>query len=280
MVVVAKRLPFESLVRTAEQLSAGVDLPTVLELLAAAAAEATGAEIAIVRVLDEASGLLVAGRSHRAGRRRRRSSPARASPRVDPARLVRRPGLRRRERRSARSSSSAPATAPTRPPAGSPSSRRRSSPSPLRTLPRPESLRPSTADRGARLALLEREGRTLAAGAELERAARRAMQLAAETVGAAAAAIWQRVDERLELLAHVGAWTPPAPRAGAPRGRAHDRSVGARARRGRRRRRRRARVDPDRATARRRPAAPLHRAAGRGGARRPLDVRRTRGRMP
>ena len=99
MVVVAKRLPFESLVRTAEQLSAGVDLPTVLELLAAAAAEATGAEIAIVRVLDEASGLLVAravapGGSAQAAEL---SGSARRA-RVDPARLVRRPGLRRRQR--------------------------------------------------------------------------------------------------------------------------------------------------------------------------------------
>ena len=131
MVVVAKRLPFESLVRTAEQLSAGVDLPTVLELLAAAAAEATGAEIAIVRVLDEASGLLVAravapgGSAQAAELSGSRVAPGSTRPGsfVAPAfadgsvigeiELV-----------------GSAATASTRPPAGSPSSRRRSSRSP------------------------------------------------------------------------------------------------------------------------------------------------------
>ena len=209
MVVVAKRLPFESLVRTAEQLSAGVDLPTVLELLAAAAAEATGAEIAIVRVLDEASGLLVAravapgGSEEAAELSGSRVAPGSTRPGsfVAPAfadgsvigeiELVGSGDcLDEAARGLAELAAAQLAVA-------------------LRTLPRPESLRPSTADRGARLALLEREGRTLAAGAELEHAARRAMQLAAESVGAAAAAIWQRVDERLELLAQVGAWTPP-----------------------------------------------------------------------
>ena len=147
----------------------------------------------------------------------------------------------------------------------------------LRTLPRPESLRPSTADRGARLALLEREGRTLAAGAELEHAARRAMQLAAESVGAA----------RLRSGSASTSGSSSSPRWGPGRRRSSSRRA---ARPGARSEswepalvedaddgRRRARVDPDRATARRRPAAPLHRAAGRGGARRPRDVRRTRG---
>ena len=60
MVVEAKRLPFESLTRVAEQLATGISLADALELLAAAAEEVTGADLAVVRVLDEEEETLVA----------------------------------------------------------------------------------------------------------------------------------------------------------------------------------------------------------------------------
>ena len=58
--VEAQRLPFETLARVVERLAAGASLAEAFELLAAAAAEVTGAELAVVRVLDGECGLLVA----------------------------------------------------------------------------------------------------------------------------------------------------------------------------------------------------------------------------
>src|SRR5437763_13399910 len=60
MVVEAQRLPFESLARLAERLAAGAPLGEVLELVAQAAVDVTAAEVAVVRVLDEREGALVA----------------------------------------------------------------------------------------------------------------------------------------------------------------------------------------------------------------------------
>src|SRR5439155_18552937 len=60
MVVEAQRLPFESLARLAERLAADAPLGELLELIACAAVDATGAELAVVRVLDEGQGVLVA----------------------------------------------------------------------------------------------------------------------------------------------------------------------------------------------------------------------------
>src|SRR5579872_5775219 len=60
MVVEAQRLPFEPLVHVAERLAAGISPAEAIELLAEAAAEVTAAELAVVRVLDERDGMLVA----------------------------------------------------------------------------------------------------------------------------------------------------------------------------------------------------------------------------
>src|SRR3989442_5624549 len=60
MVVEAQRLPVESLARAAEQLAGGLELRDALELLAAAAAEAAAADVAVVRLLDADTGMLVA----------------------------------------------------------------------------------------------------------------------------------------------------------------------------------------------------------------------------
>src|SRR5215468_4023518 len=60
MVVEAERLPFESLTRLAERLAAGAPLVEALDRIAHAAVDATAAELAVVRVLDEGDGALVA----------------------------------------------------------------------------------------------------------------------------------------------------------------------------------------------------------------------------
>ena len=60
MVVEAQRLPFESLARLAERLAAGAPLGEVLELVAQAAVDVTGVELAVVRVLDDGGDALVA----------------------------------------------------------------------------------------------------------------------------------------------------------------------------------------------------------------------------
>src|SRR5258707_1217320 len=53
---------------------------------------------------------------------------------------------------------------------------------------------------------LGRVGEALAAGAELERAARQAVREAKEATSAQQAAIWQSAGDRLELVASDGAW--------------------------------------------------------------------------
>jgi serine phosphatase RsbU (regulator of sigma subunit) len=60
MVVEAQRLPVESLVYAAQRVAEGLALRPALELLAAAAARATGADVAVVRVVDPLDGTLVA----------------------------------------------------------------------------------------------------------------------------------------------------------------------------------------------------------------------------
>jgi serine phosphatase RsbU (regulator of sigma subunit) len=60
MIVEGQRLPVESLVRAAQRVAAGLPLRSALELLAEAAAEATEADVAIVRVVDSLDGMLVA----------------------------------------------------------------------------------------------------------------------------------------------------------------------------------------------------------------------------
>src|ERR1700758_1124323 len=57
MVVQAERLPIEALADAAAQVAAAGDLRSALGALAAAAAEATGAELVVIRVLDENAAL-------------------------------------------------------------------------------------------------------------------------------------------------------------------------------------------------------------------------------
>jgi serine phosphatase RsbU (regulator of sigma subunit) len=196
MVVEAQRLPFESLARLAERLAAAAPLGELLELVAQAAVDATGAELAVVRVLDEHERVLVA-----------RSVAPTHSPlaaevsgsRVDidyepppdrvlvPARAGER--LLGALELVGELDSSAQTLAE------------------LVAAHLAFALRqaPGVPSEG-RLVSLRRTGEALAAGAEPDRAARQALREAALATGAQQGVVWQLVDDALEPLAWEGRW--------------------------------------------------------------------------
>jgi serine phosphatase RsbU (regulator of sigma subunit) len=207
MVVETKQMPFEILVRTAERLAAGVDLREALDLLAAASVEAIGADVAVVRVLDETTGLLVAravapldspvaaelsGSSVVPGEDRPDSLvvPAFVDETVaGEIEVIRSVGDFDPSARALAELAAAQLGIA------------------LRTLARPDVLRPVIASRDARFATLERDGHALAAGAEPDRAAAHALRVAAEATGARAVVIWRTAGARLELVARQGDWS-------------------------------------------------------------------------
>jgi serine phosphatase RsbU (regulator of sigma subunit) len=203
MVVEAKRLPFESLARVAERLATGISLAEALELLAGAAEEMTGADLAVVRVLDDEQDMLVARAVAPAGSllaaevsgsrvepayevaSRRLLVPARVGGTdVGAIELIRLEG---------EFDQSAVALA------GLIAAQLALA---LTLLP---GSRPRVSSE-TRLAGLARTGEALAAGAELERAARQAVREAKEATGAEQAAIWQSAGDGLELVASDGIW--------------------------------------------------------------------------
>jgi len=203
MVVETKRLPFESLTRVAEQLATGISLADALELLAAAAEEVTGADLAVVRVLDEEEETLVARAvapadsllaAEVSGSRvqpdyevapQRLLVPARVGGTVVGAiELIRVEGEFDQSTFALAGLIAAQLTLA------------------LTLLP---GSRIGVAGEG-RMAALERAGEALAAGADLERAARQAVKEAKEATNAQQAAIWQSAGNGLELVASDGIW--------------------------------------------------------------------------
>ncbi len=203
MVVEAKRLPFESLARVAERLATGISLAEALELLAGAAEEMTGADLAVVRVLDDEEDVLVARAVAPAGSllaaevsgsrvepeyevaSRRLLVPARVGGTVVGAiELIRLEGEFDQSAAALAGLIAAQLALA------------------LTLLP---GSRPRASSE-ARLAGLARAGEALAAGAELERAARQAVREAKEATGAEQAAIWQSAGDGLELVASAGIW--------------------------------------------------------------------------
>jgi serine phosphatase RsbU (regulator of sigma subunit) len=196
MVVEAQRLPFESLVRLAERLAAGAPLAEALDRIAQVAVELTGAELAVVRVLDEGEGALVARAVAPA------DSPLAAEVSGSRVSADYEPGAERvfaRTRIGERligaielvgelddmSQTLAELVAAHLGFA-------------LRERPgeAPQSL----------LVSLRRTGEALAAGAEPERAARQALREGAAATGAQQAVIWRSNGDGLEPLASDGAW--------------------------------------------------------------------------
>jgi serine phosphatase RsbU (regulator of sigma subunit) len=197
MVVEAQRLPFESLARLAERLAAGAPLAEALDRIAHAAVDLTAAELAVVRVLDEGEGALVARAvaptdSPHAAELSGSRVPADYEPGSERIFVRARVGdrvlgaielvgvLDGAVQTLAELVAAHLAFA-------------------LRQRPgeAPESL----------LASLRRTGEALAAGAEPERAARQALREAAAATGAQQAAIWRAVaGEELEAFASDGVW--------------------------------------------------------------------------
>jgi serine phosphatase RsbU (regulator of sigma subunit) len=205
----AERLPYQSLTRVAERLASGAELRHVLEELAAATVEATRADLAVVRVRDEPSGMLVA----------RAVAPARSplaaevsGSRVDPDELG---------AELDGGTIVSPAFVGTRI-VGSIEAIRTAADfdedaqllvelaaSQLALACRLQLDGGHAGSLGARLEVLERDGESLAAGAELERSAAQAARSAARATRAVAAAIWRAGDE-LELIALDGDLDPDA----------------------------------------------------------------------
>jgi serine phosphatase RsbU (regulator of sigma subunit) len=199
MVVEAERLPYQSLARAAELLAAGVDFQEFLAELASAVAEATGADLAVVRVFDEATGLLVARAVAPTG------SPGAAElsgSRVDPGHLgselergwsIVRPALADARvvgvveviRTAAEFGSEAEFATE------------------LAAAQVALAWRLQGGGGGA-LGLLEHDGEALAAGSDLARAAEQAVRSAARATGAVAAAIWRTGADEPELIALEG----------------------------------------------------------------------------
>jgi serine phosphatase RsbU (regulator of sigma subunit) len=197
MVVEAERLPFESLARLAERLAAGAPIAEALDRIAQAAVELTAAELAIVRVLDESEGALVARAVAPA------DSPLAAE--VSGSRVAAdyEPGPERvfvpartgeRLLGAIELVGELDGTAQT-----------------LAELVAAHLVialrqRPGEAPESL-LVSLRRTGEALAAGAEPERAARQALREAAAATGAQQAAIWRStIGDGLEPLASDGAW--------------------------------------------------------------------------
>ena len=201
MAVEARRRPREALADAAGRLAAGLALRDALELIAAAAAEATGAELAVVRVLDPATGELVARAvapadsplgAETAGSR---SAPGALGPafvslpvlldgRVAGAlELVAPPGGLSDAGRAFADLAAAQLALT------------------LRQVPE---LDPRGLGALDPVGALEGAGEALAAGATLVQAAEHAARVAAEATGAIAAAIWRRRDDALEPLALSG----------------------------------------------------------------------------
>jgi serine phosphatase RsbU (regulator of sigma subunit) len=196
MVVEAERLPFESLTRLAERLAAGAPLAEALDRIASAAVEVTAAELAIVRVLDEGDGALVARAVAPADSPRAAElSGSRVWPDRDPGpeRVVVPAHVGNRLLGAIELVGELDGTAHVLAELVAAHLAFALGP---RAGEAPESL----------LVSLRRTGEALAAGADPQRAARQALREAAAATGAQQAAIWRWEGEDLEPYAWDGDW--------------------------------------------------------------------------
>src|SRR5581483_9039835 len=196
MVVEAERLPFERLARLAERLAAGVPAGQALELVARAAVETLPLELAIVRVLDERDGMLVAravapADSALAAEVSGSRVDASLEPAADRLLVPARAGARLVGALELIGPFEAPQLAIAELLAAQ--------------LALVLAHAPGVAANGG-LAALRRTGEALAAGAEPERTARQALREAILATGASHGAIWRAAGEELEPLASEGPW--------------------------------------------------------------------------
>src|SRR5262245_62500114 len=208
MVVEAQRLPYDLLARTAEQLASGVELPAACRLLADAVVNGTEARLAVVRVLDDATELYVARAAAPS------DSPLAAESSgsgVTLRGLTERPGVlafpasvagrvvgaielwadeedvQESGRTFAEFAAALLALV-------------------LREHGPASAFGPDSTRVESALRALEAAGETLASGAEADRGAGRAAELAVRATGARAGAIWTESGGALEPIALHGGW--------------------------------------------------------------------------
>jgi serine phosphatase RsbU (regulator of sigma subunit) len=214
MVVEARWLPYDLLARAAKRLAAGAELSEACELLAGTVAAGTGVRLAVIWVRDETSGLFVA----------RAAAPAENSLAAEAAGSRRSFGDLFDERRP--DTVVVPTTVGRRVVAAIEllaSAGGLDEPSEmvaelvaaqlglvLRARGGQQLRRPAPSYLEERLHALEEAGETLAAGAEVRQAARRAVELAAAATDARATAIWRVAGDGLEPLALHGDWPAEA----------------------------------------------------------------------
>jgi serine phosphatase RsbU (regulator of sigma subunit) len=215
MVVEAQRLPVERLADAAAEVAATGDLRVALDAIAAALAEATGSDLAVLRVLDDEGRLAT-----------RAFAPASSSLGAEVAGTrglceavvggeLTEPTRRAAERVRAAGLIALPARAVGQV-VGSVELVRvgdefGDGDRALATLAAGQlalavrTLAPEVAGSRVRAQRLELAGEALAAGSDARRAAQQAVRIAVETTGARGGALWRLREERPELIASLGA---------------------------------------------------------------------------
>jgi len=195
MVVEAQRLPFESLARLGERLAAGASAAEALELVAQVAVEELGVELAVVRVLDEREGMLVARAVAP------RDAPLAAEVSGSRIAVGTEPGSNRRlvPARAGDELLGAIELVGELDAASSVLAELLAAQLALALRVAPQGAAPP-------LPALRRTGEALAAGADPDRTARQALRDAARATGARHGVIWRAEGEGVEPLAWEGDW--------------------------------------------------------------------------
>src|SRR3954451_11675798 len=226
MVMETQRLPVETLARAAAAIAATEDLRTALHALADAAAEPTGADLAVLRVLDVEGNVAARGLAPEASEVGAEIAGSRTG--CDPVAAGEVPEATRRAAERARAAGTLVVAAR----AGGrvvgsvelirvaePFDHDDHSTAELVAAQLALAVRTLGADAGSALAArraqwLDLAGEALAAGGDARRAEQQAVRIAAETSGARAGVLWRVGDPRTpELVASVGSVEPGLDRA-------------------------------------------------------------------
>src|SRR5436305_8924006 len=192
--VVAPQRPMEALARAAAQVAASSDLRTALDAIARAAVEATGADLAVLRVVDAEGALVAHAQAPEGSSLAAEVAGTRTASELVAAGQVPEPTRRSAERARAAGVLAVPARAAGRM-VGSVELVRIAEDFDADEFATAElvaaqvalavrTLAPDTGATGARAKWLELAGEALAAGGDAQRAAQQAVRLAVETSGA------------------------------------------------------------------------------------------------
>jgi serine phosphatase RsbU (regulator of sigma subunit) len=221
MVMETQRLPVETLARAAAEVAATEDLRTALQAIAAAAVEATGADLAVLRVLDAEGQLAARALAPEGSALGAEIAGSRTA--CDPVAAGEVPEATRRAAERARAAGTVVVAARAGGRVvgsvelirvGEPFDREEHSTAELVAAQLALAVRTLGPDAGSALAArraqwLELAGEALAAGGDVRRAGQQAVRIAVETTGARAGALWGIGDDRApELVASIGSVEP------------------------------------------------------------------------